>query len=202
MAASFLDDRRLLRGPWQAFERDVARLLIGAGFDDVRIVGGSGDKGADIVGVKNDEIWVIQCKHTTTSPPTKSAVQEVVDAGVYYKADRLLVATSRPVGGSLLSEIERFKKVGIVVEILTPRSWNCSFRGYPNILSPGASSVRINKMHLKSFEVVFSIPAVRKSCWRPASAKPWSWLNSPQTSTETALFKAIASLFSPTSANS
>lgn len=120
MAASFLDDRRLLRGPWQAFERDVARLLIGAGFDDVRIVGGSGDKGADIVGVKNGEIWVVQCKHTTTSLPPKSAVQEVVDAGIYYKADRLMVATSRPAGGSLHSEIERFKRIGIVVEILDP----------------------------------------------------------------------------------
>ena len=89
MAGSFLDERRLLRGPWQAFERDVARLLICAGFEDVRVVGGSGDKGADIVGVKNGEIWVVQCKHTTTSPPSKSAVQEVVDAGLFYKANRL-----------------------------------------------------------------------------------------------------------------
>lgn len=120
MPGTFLDDRRLLKGPWQAFERDVARLLIGAGFDDVRIVGGTGDKGADIVGVKNGEIWVIQCKHTTTAPPTKSAVQEVVDAGVFYKADRLLVATSRPAGGSLHSEMERYRQLGIVVEVLDP----------------------------------------------------------------------------------
>ena len=91
MAGTFLDDRRLLKGPWQAFERDIARLFVGAGFDDVRIVGGSGDKGADIIGVKNREIWVVQCKHTTTGPPTKSAVQEVVDAGRYYKADRMVV---------------------------------------------------------------------------------------------------------------
>ncbi len=120
MALSFLDDRRLLRGPWQAFERDVARLLICAGFEDVRVVGGSGDKGADIVGVKNKEIWVVQCKHTTTAPPSKAAVQEVVDAGQFYKADRLIVATSRAVGGSLYSEIERYKKVGVNVEILDP----------------------------------------------------------------------------------
>jgi len=120
VAGTFLDDRRLLKGPWQAFERDVARLLIAAGFDDVRVVGGSGDKGADIVGVKNGAIWVIQCKHTTTSPPTKSAVQEVVDAGVFYKANRMLVATSRPPGGSLLAEIERFKKIGLTVEVLDP----------------------------------------------------------------------------------
>jgi hypothetical protein len=32
--AGFLDDRRLLHGPWQALERDVARLLLMSGFDD------------------------------------------------------------------------------------------------------------------------------------------------------------------------
>jgi superfamily II DNA or RNA helicase len=116
----FLDDRRLLRGPWQAFERDVARLLIHAGFDDVRVVGGSGDKGADIVGVKNGEIWVVQCKHTTTAPPTKYAVQEVVEAGTFYGASRMLVATSRAVGGGVNAEIERYKRIGINVELLDP----------------------------------------------------------------------------------
>jgi superfamily II DNA or RNA helicase len=120
MGVTFLDDRRLLRGPWQAFERDIARLLIGAGFEDVRIVGGSGDKGADIVGVKNKEIWVVQCKHTTRGPPTKAAVQEVVDAGRFYKADRLVVATSRISGGSLQVEIDRYKGLGITVELLDP----------------------------------------------------------------------------------
>lgn len=117
---TFLDDRRLLHGPWQAFERDVARLLMHAGFDDVRVVGGSGDKGADVVGVKNGEIWVVQCKHTTTAPPTKQAVQEVVDAGTYYGANRMLLATSRAIGGGVQSEIERFGRVGINVELLDP----------------------------------------------------------------------------------
>jgi superfamily II DNA or RNA helicase len=120
MRNTFLDERRLLKGPWQAFERDVARLLIGAGFDDVRIVGGSGDKGADIVGVKNREIWVVQCKHTTVGPPTKAAVQEVVDAGRFYKADRLAIATSRIAGGGVQAEVERFKRLGITVEVLDP----------------------------------------------------------------------------------
>ncbi|RVJ43479.1 DNA helicase [Sinorhizobium medicae] len=116
----FLDDRRLLRGPWQAFERDVARMLIHAGFDDVRVVGGSGDKGADIVGVKNGEIWVVQCKHTTTAPATKYAVQEVVDAGTFYGANRMVVATSRAIGGGLQAEIDRFRRIGINVELLDP----------------------------------------------------------------------------------
>lgn len=116
----FLDDRRLLRGPWQAFERDVARLLMHAGFDDVRVVGGTGDKGADIVGVKNGEIWVVQCKHTTTAPPTKHSVQEVVEAGTFYGANRMLVATSRAVGGGIQAEIDRYRRIGINVELLAP----------------------------------------------------------------------------------
>lgn len=116
----FLDDRRLLRGPWQAFERDVARLLMHAGFDDVRIVGGSGDKGADVIGVKNGEIWVVQCKHTTTAPPTKHAVQEIVEAGTYYGANRMVVATSRAIGGGVEAEIERYRRIGINVELLDP----------------------------------------------------------------------------------
>jgi superfamily II DNA or RNA helicase len=116
----FLDDRRLLRGPWQAFERDVARLLMHAGFDDVRVVGGTGDQGADVVGVKNGEIWVVQCKHTTTAPPTKQAVQEVVDSGTYYGANRMLLATSRAIGGGVEAEIERYRRIGINVELLDP----------------------------------------------------------------------------------
>lgn len=121
MTAGFLDDRRLLYGPWQAFERDVARLLIGTGFDDVRIVAGPGDQGADVIGVKNGQLWVVQCKHTTASPPPKSAVQEIVEAGRFYEADRLLIATSRPPGGGVLSEIEHYARLGIRVEVLDPR---------------------------------------------------------------------------------
>ena len=120
MAAAFLDDRRLLNGPWQAFERDVARLLIGAGFDDVRIVGGAGDKGADVLGVKKGEVWVVQCKHTTSSPPPKAAVEEIVEAGRFYKADRLVVATSRQPGPGFLNEIDRYRHLEITVELLDP----------------------------------------------------------------------------------
>lgn len=116
----FLDHRRLMHGPWQAFERDVARLLLHAGFEDVRVVGGSGDKGADVIGVKNGELWVVQCKHTTTAPATKQAAKEVVEAGTYYKANRMLVATSRAIGGGLEAEIQRYERIGVKVEILDP----------------------------------------------------------------------------------
>lgn len=85
----FLGTTRLLRGPWQAFERDVARLFLQNGFGDVRLIGGSGDKGGDILAVKDGKLWVTQCKHTTSTPPPLSAVDEVIEAGKFYGADKL-----------------------------------------------------------------------------------------------------------------
>ena len=98
----------------------MARLLIVNGFDSVRVVGGSGDRGADVLGIKNGQLWVWQCKHTTNSTPPKNAVREVVDAARYYQADRMVVATSRPPGSGLLQEKARFQRQGLRIELAPP----------------------------------------------------------------------------------
>ena len=100
----FLDERRLSRGPWQAFERDIGRLLIVNGFNDVRIVAGNGDCGADVLGHKAGQTWVFQCKHTSNSTPPKEAVKEVVHAAAQYGAQPMVVPTSRPPGEGLIQE--------------------------------------------------------------------------------------------------
>ncbi|MER9936106.1 DEAD/DEAH box helicase family protein [Mesorhizobium sp. M0088] len=120
MSHPFLDERRLLDGPWQAFERDVARAFMFAGFDDVRIVGGTGDMGADVVGVKAGQVWVVQCKFTSTSSPPKAAVEEVLAAGRFYEAHRMALATSRAPGKALIDELARVKELGFKVELLSP----------------------------------------------------------------------------------
>lgn len=116
----FMDRARLLHGPWQAFERDVARLMIANGFDDVRIVGGSGDRGADVLGVKAGVLWVFQCKHTTTAPPTAKAIGEVVEAARYYGAGRMVVAVSRVPSAGFEDERRRYGRLGLNVEVATP----------------------------------------------------------------------------------
>jgi superfamily II DNA or RNA helicase len=116
----FLDRQRLLHGPWQAFERDVARLMVASGFDDVRIVGGAGDRGADVLGVSGGVLWVFQCKHTTTAPPTPKAIAEVVEAGRYYGAGRLVVAVSRVPSAGFDEEVRRYSRLGLNVEVATP----------------------------------------------------------------------------------
>ena len=116
----FLDEKRLLMGSWRAFERDVGRLLVSNNFRDVRIVAGSGDRGADVIGVKSGQTWVFQCKYTSTTTPPKEAVGEVVEAARYYRAQRMVVATSRPPGEGLLQERNRFARLGLRVEIAGP----------------------------------------------------------------------------------
>ena len=118
---TFLDDRRLLRGPWQAFERDTARFLLANGFDDVRIVGGTGDHGADVLAVLGSQLWVVQCKWTSGAGPPKTAVQQVVEAGRVYKADHLLVATSRAPGEAFYQERDRYRRSGLDVKVAYPK---------------------------------------------------------------------------------
>jgi len=120
MSNNFLRRDRLLYGPWQSFERDVARLLMHNGFTDVRVVGRTGDNGADILAVNPNGLWVVQCKHTTSSYPPKSALDEVLVAGNYYQADSLSVATSRPAGDAFLRKRNDIKQLGLDIKIWAP----------------------------------------------------------------------------------
>jgi superfamily II DNA or RNA helicase len=120
MRDGFLNKARLLHGPWQAFERDIARLMLSNGFSDVRIVGGTGDRGADVLGVQDGIVWVFQCKHTTSSPPPKAAIAEVVEAARFYGAKRMVVAVSRHPSSGFYDEIAKYARHGLTIEVATP----------------------------------------------------------------------------------
>lgn len=56
-------NRKSVNGTWQNYERLVCRYLFYKGYDTPRIVGGSGDKGADIIAHRNGRRWLFQVKH-------------------------------------------------------------------------------------------------------------------------------------------
>ena len=87
----FITEEILKRCSWQAFERHIARLLILRNYDGVRVVGGSGDKGADIIGIKNGRRWLIQAKHWK-KPIGPSVLKETIKAGAAYRAKVMVVA--------------------------------------------------------------------------------------------------------------
>jgi superfamily II DNA or RNA helicase len=114
----FLTAASLLENTWQGFERNVARLLMHLPFDEVRMVGRTGDAGADIIAVRGGKKWVIQCKHTTTSTVRTSAIEEVLEAGRFYDADELVLALSQPASVSLWNHRRNHR---IPVRIWEPR---------------------------------------------------------------------------------
>ena len=93
--ADFLGIERLSYGPWQAFERCIQRMLMHAGFRDVRLVGGTGDAGADIVGERDGKLWVVQAKYRSRGQLLgPSVVDEVTTAVDRYRADVAAVAVT------------------------------------------------------------------------------------------------------------
>lgn len=74
-----------MRGTWQAFERLVCRYLEVRNFEGVRIVGASGDRGADIIAHKDGKRWLFQVKHWVRSAGALE-VEQTVQALSDYNA--------------------------------------------------------------------------------------------------------------------
>lgn len=64
-----------IAGTWQNFERLVCRYLAYKGFEAPRIVGASGDKGADIIAHKFGKRWLFQVKHWKRSVGAEEVLQ-------------------------------------------------------------------------------------------------------------------------------
>ena len=78
---------------WQAFERNLCRLLTYEGYDNVRLVGQTGDHGADVTGNKAGKKWLIQAKHWK-KPVGLDVAQETINAVYEYKADIPVIVSS------------------------------------------------------------------------------------------------------------
>jgi len=93
---SFVGAERLAFGPWQAFERALHRFFVHSGFTNCQLVGGPGDKGADVLATKNNRLWVTQAKFRRDSVAlNESAIEEVIAAINSYSAQEAAVATNQ-----------------------------------------------------------------------------------------------------------
>lgn len=85
---------RYKKGDGEGYEHYVAYMLKNRkGFDKVEVTQLSGDRGADIVAVKDDIKYCIQCKNYS-SAVSPDAVREVLASLNYYKADIGMVITN------------------------------------------------------------------------------------------------------------
>jgi superfamily II DNA or RNA helicase/Holliday junction resolvase len=82
----FLTHQTLAAASWQAFERNIARLLIHRGYGGVRVVGCTGDQGADILAEgPAGRRWLVQAKFWR-KPVPKNEIRKTLDAARKYRA--------------------------------------------------------------------------------------------------------------------
>lgn len=112
---------------WRALERAVARLMGHCGWKEVAIVGRSGDKGADIIAIReqdgNRRTWVIQVKAVTGGNYVGlAALKEVLQAQAFYGAHVVTVATNGDFTDSVIRKQKSLLKAGFEVKL-----WNGAF---------------------------------------------------------------------------
>jgi superfamily II DNA or RNA helicase len=81
----FLGAESLRSTTWQAFERLVVRLLLCEGFEGARLVGQSGDRGADVVAHRNGRRWLFQVKRWKARIGM-NVVDKTLEALITYRA--------------------------------------------------------------------------------------------------------------------
>lgn len=90
----FISKKELLGGTWQNFERVISRLLQAEGFENVRLVGGSGDHGADLLATKYGKRWLFQAKHWRR-PVGLDVAKETLEAISDYNAQVAVIVSAR-----------------------------------------------------------------------------------------------------------
>ena len=93
----FENQLQIANGTWQAFERNLCRLLTYEVYQNVRLVGQTGDHGADVTASRQTAIgkkkWLFQAKHWK-KPIGSSVVQETIKAAHEYAADIPVIVSS------------------------------------------------------------------------------------------------------------
>ena len=121
--SDFLSAERYAFGPWSYFERAIGRLLIHKGWQNVQIVGKTGDRGGDIIASLNGEEWVIQVKHSGTNRDlTVDIVGDVANAMDYFGIEKGLCISNRNLGPAQQKKLGTFTNSSYKIQTLTGKS--------------------------------------------------------------------------------
>tara|TARA_B100001250_G_scaffold356176_1_gene331069 strand:+ start:1194 stop:2867 length:1674 start_codon:yes stop_codon:yes gene_type:complete len=112
---SFVNHDRISKGPWQAFERMIVRMLHHSkGWKSIQHTGRRGDKGCDVLAItpKGQDV-VIQAKFTSTSSGIgEKAVNEIRTACDHYDTRYGILATNYRASQSAKKRIEMLGSLG------------------------------------------------------------------------------------------
>ena len=133
----FLSNERLSKGPWQAFERGIARLLSHAGWEINELVGGSGDHGADIIAAFRGEDgklveFIYQAKFSENNRPLSiEVIDEIKKAMEYYSIDRGVLVSNRILSDTQKLRLESLKSLGFQIDTFLSKNIYDSYAALP-----------------------------------------------------------------------
>ena len=128
----FLSYFRLTYGPWQAFERAIARLLAHRGWDSYDVVGGAWDKGADIIASMDDHEVIFQVKFSTqNSPLSVDIVGDIKRAIDFYKIKNGVCVSNRQLGPIQKRKYEVLVNQGYEIQLFTSGQLIDAFNDLP-----------------------------------------------------------------------
>lgn len=117
----FISDELFSYGPWQAMERAVARLMMHGMFEDVRLVGRTGDGGADVLANRFGQRYIVQVKFRGSGNIGNEVVDEVLEASRRYRAEIPVLATNRFFRTGVYQRQATLQASGILLQL-----WDCT----------------------------------------------------------------------------
>lgn len=116
----FENQFQILNDTWQAFERNLCRLLTYEGFENVRLVGQTNDHGADVTATRitpqGSKRWLFQAKHWK-KPIGEAVVQETIDAAYEYKAAIPVIVAASGFEAAVISHQKALHASGIPLQL-------------------------------------------------------------------------------------
>jgi len=116
---NFLAPVQLLAGGPRGLTHAVERALWHLGFTDVRLIDGANDEGADLLGVRNREQWVVQCKWSSKGTIGVAGVDDAERARTAYGADHAILATNSTLNRTGQERLRALAQAGIRIDL-----WN------------------------------------------------------------------------------
>jgi len=112
----FSSQQQIVRDTWQAFERNLCRLLTYEGFSNVRLVGQTGDHGADVTASKAGKRWLFQAKHWK-KPVGMAVAQETISAAYEYHASVPVIVSANGFEASVKSYQQTMMTQGVPLQL-------------------------------------------------------------------------------------
>jgi superfamily II DNA or RNA helicase len=120
---TFLTPAIMQGGDWRALELVVFRLLQHAGWKDIQYIGETGDKGADILAVKENSSFLFQVKSTNAASYVgTAAIEQAIQGQAVYRTKIVIVVTNGDFTASAHKRKDQLRKDGYDV-----RLWNGAF---------------------------------------------------------------------------